>query len=317
MVKAYSETRSATAAEVSRNFGQWQDQALTGPVVVTHHGRPRVVIVSAAQFADQSETHDRLGGQSHEGQFESVLQQSKEAFFALDAVLNVTNTNTAFDAVVGRGRSEILGHSWEAAFPGARLAVTSELFHRVMRTEESVEFSLTIPSRSNPALDRQFSGRAFPHQGGVGVLMINCTGERHDQAIIAEAASIRKALSALSAVALVRLNTRGVMAGRNEQLAQISGFSESELQNVRLTDLLRPQDRGRVAQYLDLIHEGAPAKCLHSALMTKGGSEVDVELAAAAIIRDGAVGGLCVLISLQDDPSASVQPAGVDARGAR
>lgn len=47
---AYGEVAYATAAEVSRNFGRWQDQALAGPVVVTHHGRPRVVVVSAQQY---------------------------------------------------------------------------------------------------------------------------------------------------------------------------------------------------------------------------------------------------------------------------
>lgn len=40
-----------TAGEISRNFGQWQDVALSGPVIVTHHGRPRVVMTSARPAA--------------------------------------------------------------------------------------------------------------------------------------------------------------------------------------------------------------------------------------------------------------------------
>lgn len=48
--QAYGDITYATAAEVSRNFGRWQDHALAGPVVVTHHGRPRVVVVSAQHY---------------------------------------------------------------------------------------------------------------------------------------------------------------------------------------------------------------------------------------------------------------------------
>lgn len=50
MKKAYGDVTYATAAEVSRNFGRWQDHALSGPIVVTHHGRPRVVVLSAHHY---------------------------------------------------------------------------------------------------------------------------------------------------------------------------------------------------------------------------------------------------------------------------
>ena len=41
---------SVPAAEVQRHFALWQDRALTQPVAVTSRGRPRVVMISAAEF---------------------------------------------------------------------------------------------------------------------------------------------------------------------------------------------------------------------------------------------------------------------------
>lgn len=41
---------SVAAAEVIRNFGFWQQQALQKPLVVTHHGRARVMLISTEHF---------------------------------------------------------------------------------------------------------------------------------------------------------------------------------------------------------------------------------------------------------------------------
>ena len=38
------------AAEAQRNFGLYQDKALTQPVAVTRNGRPRVVMISVEEY---------------------------------------------------------------------------------------------------------------------------------------------------------------------------------------------------------------------------------------------------------------------------
>ncbi len=86
MVKnAYGDATYATAAEVSRNFGRWQDQALAGPVVVTHHGRPRVVVVSAQQYETLTEAPS-LGLAEDPPE----IAQLQEALAALQAFQNAT-----------------------------------------------------------------------------------------------------------------------------------------------------------------------------------------------------------------------------------
>lgn len=38
------------AAEAQRNFGLYQDKALTRPVAITRNGRPRTVIISVEEY---------------------------------------------------------------------------------------------------------------------------------------------------------------------------------------------------------------------------------------------------------------------------
>lgn len=49
---------TTTAADLQRNFSLWQDRALRTPVTVTHHGRRRLVLVSAEEY-DRLKRRDR------------------------------------------------------------------------------------------------------------------------------------------------------------------------------------------------------------------------------------------------------------------
>ncbi len=41
---------TVTAADFQRNIGLYQDEALRRPVVITKNGRPRTVLISAAEY---------------------------------------------------------------------------------------------------------------------------------------------------------------------------------------------------------------------------------------------------------------------------
>lgn len=52
--------QSVTANEAKQNFGQVIDQALQGPVSVTKHGRPSVIITSDADYKELMEMKRKL-----------------------------------------------------------------------------------------------------------------------------------------------------------------------------------------------------------------------------------------------------------------
>jgi prevent-host-death family protein len=49
-----------TSAEARKNFGRYRERALAEPVVVTHYGKPSVVIISAVEFERLKELDRRV-----------------------------------------------------------------------------------------------------------------------------------------------------------------------------------------------------------------------------------------------------------------
>ena len=76
---------SVPAAELTRNFGLWQDRSAHGPVFVTHHGRPRVVLMSISTFEGLGKvppTPSAIGMDPVTG---LLLDRLDEGFVAFDA----------------------------------------------------------------------------------------------------------------------------------------------------------------------------------------------------------------------------------------
>ena len=43
--------RRISSSEFQRNFGLWQDEAVKAPLTITRHGRDRLVLLSAEEYA--------------------------------------------------------------------------------------------------------------------------------------------------------------------------------------------------------------------------------------------------------------------------
>ena len=284
-----------TAGEISRNFGQWQDVALTGPVIITHHGRPRVVLLSAERFAswnDAPGTGTNFGDQTAETCREALLEHTTEGFIALDPTLRVTKVNPVFEALVARSAGQLVGANWSDLFPLPTQAVIAEQMRRVLRTGEAVEFE--ADSTVQPG--RCYGVRVFPYPGGVAALFVNRTEEHSLQGRLRHARAMRAATAALPRLAVARLNIRGVLAEMDDDFLRLAGFSNAELLDCRLTDIVRPTDRRPLTQALEKVLQGGPAARITTALLVKAGDERPVELSLAPILRDGAADGVMVLI---------------------
>jgi prevent-host-death family protein len=51
---------TVTAAELSKNFGAYQDAALREPVIITKNGRPRTVLIAYEDFQRLSQRDRRV-----------------------------------------------------------------------------------------------------------------------------------------------------------------------------------------------------------------------------------------------------------------
>lgn len=288
-----------TAGEISRNFGQWQDVALSGPVIVTHHGRPRVVMISAEHYAAAGLAEGPSGFdndsalQTSETARSAILGHLNEAFVALDPDLKITAVNAVFEDLKGASAAQLVGLAWNEVFSAPVQALIGEQFRRVLRTGETLEFE----SESTVQSGRCFGVRVFPYPGGVAALFVNRTEERDLRARLDRAAALETALSVLPNVATARLNIRGVLTSMDADFLRLTGFSEAELRDCRLSDIIRPAERRALTQAVEHALQGDAPNRLPVTLLVKDGAERTVELALATVRRDGVPEGVLAVLS--------------------
>jgi len=284
-----SEPVLVSAGEISRNFGHWQDRALESPVVVTHHGRPRVAVVSAGLFyglaGESAGREARLGAETA---LSALLGAMTEAFVAFDEHLRVVTANHPFEALAGLGASQLTGLAWATLFPAPSQALIGEQLLRALKAGEVVEFE----AGASPDGDRRCSMRAFPYPGGVALLIVNRSVELDLRRRIEAAEAFRAARSNLHDLGAARLNVRGAFAEMDERFADMTGFKVEELIDYRLTDVVRPAERHALSMLIETVLRTCQPTVTAATLLVRNGGERVVELSLAPVVEGYAATGV-------------------------
>jgi prevent-host-death family protein len=296
------ERYDTTAAEVTRNFGHWQDRAMQGPVRVTHHGRPRVVIVSAQDFERLNQSSPRALDTAEIDEAEAlsaVLDESSEGFIVLDEQLRILRVNRTVEAFLGLPASRLIGRDVEEIEQGGRRGVFAERYRWVVRSGEAVNFEADFYLRP----DRSLDVRAFPFRGGVGVLLSNRTEVKQLRREREEWRAFRAALEAHEMIASATLNVLGFFTAVNAAFAKLVGFSQERLQEARLVDLLASADRPRVADGLNgLLQQKALTFVTEVAVLTREAARRPLSVSIAPKMRDFVCDGF-TLVALETAPA--------------
>ncbi|MGH6996951.1 MAG: type II toxin-antitoxin system prevent-host-death family antitoxin, partial [Phenylobacterium sp.] len=88
---------------------------MQGPILVTHHGRPRLVILSAEEFSNLTE--GAPDGRASENAATAPVESGRanfianmfEGFVAFDGELRVRYLNSVASASAGRDPNELIG----------------------------------------------------------------------------------------------------------------------------------------------------------------------------------------------------------------
>ena len=118
---------SVSAADISRNFGEWQSKAMLKPVVITHHGRARLVLQSIEAF-ERGQNAGEPGASHDEAQhvtarLRSLLGQIPEGFFAIDPDFRLTDVNRVGELYFGVAREDMIGRDLRDMVPETRRSV--------------------------------------------------------------------------------------------------------------------------------------------------------------------------------------------------
>jgi PAS domain S-box-containing protein len=284
-----SEPLSVTAGDISRNFGHWQDRALEAPVIVTHHGRPRVAVISSSLFFGL--TGDEGGREARtrsETALSALLGAMSEAFVAFDDNLKVAAVNHPFEALAGLCGGRLEGLGWRDLFPATNQVLIGEQLLRALKAGEVVEFEAC----ASPGGDRRCSMKAFPYPGGVALVLLNRSEERDLRRRFEAATAFRTATSNLHDVGAAWLNIRGVFAELDDRFAAMTGFKPEELLDYRLTDVVRPAERHALAARIETVLRTTEPAVIPATLLVKNGGEREIELSLAPVLEDCAPMGL-------------------------
>lgn len=288
--------RFVSAAEITRNFGMWQDRAAHGPLVVTHHGRPRVMMLAVEHYEELTAGHG-LGAQEEDlesARLSVVLGQIGSAFAAFDTSLRFVRLNAAAIAHFGQPEERLIGRTPEEVFSGREAMIAGHL-REALRTGE--EMQVDVPAGAHG--ERLLRMRFFPYPGGVGVTFRNVAGMRNAERAEQEHIAQAQARLAHGGVGVGRLGPRATFEAVEPPLAQMVGFTAERLEGVRFTDLLALPSRPQASEAIEAVLTGHGPRAFDGVMLVNGGGELAVRVALAEL-RDGfAISGASVMVTRQ------------------
>lgn len=263
-------------------------------MVVTHHGRERLVALSMEKY--QALVGGGAGGGAHGDsgmRLATVLERIGQGFLAIDPALRIVEANPVACAYLRATRDMLIGQPLADAHPDF---ARSLLFANMTRAAHAGEVAaFDAPSLGYPGNRLHF--QTFPYGGGAACLFRNITGEVEARHLGAASAAMDRAMAAHGQIGCGRLSARATFTHVDRPLAAMAGFDPDSLLGVRLTDILPLNRRVEVGDEVEAQFAGGGPRAFDSALMVNKGGELPVRVALAGIENDYAGEGAVVLIS--------------------
>lgn len=299
--------RFVSAAEITRHFGSWQDRAGQGPLIVTHHGRPRCVLLSMEDWQGPGATG--LGGAEARAAVEhDLLSERIDALFlTVDGAGRIRGANGRAALHLGRPRSALQGLALADVAPWWHEGPVAAQLQRTLRTGE--DGRLTVPFG-----DVRARVDIFAWTEGAALLIRPIEAEDRLDHGLARAAAVEGAAAAHGRIAMVELTPRGTIRRVDEAFASLSGFRPDRLPGVRLTDLLTVATRVAVGQAAESALGEARATAIDADLLVNGGDTQRVRIALSPLTEDYTVAGAIAIVTPAGDDaqSASGRKSGTD-----
>jgi PAS domain S-box-containing protein len=278
-----------TAAEITRNFGMWQDRARDAPVVVTHHGRPRCVLLSANSFNAMRQPENLEARISQIGLEQSILAERIDAgFLVLDQLLNVTIANTFASMLFETARDMLTGARLSDLIPDFADSVVEAQLRRALRSREAIHTSVVLNNQ-------QMHLHAFAWPGGLAMTIKPSEGEERSEQMEAENAAFRTLIQMDERVGVATLTVRGTLSKVDEGFASVTGLDAQRLQGTRMLELILRHDRALVGEAIEAVFRGSKRDSVDASLLNNNGEDVPIRILLAAL-HDRVEHGMMVMI---------------------
>jgi PAS domain S-box-containing protein len=199
----------------------------------------------------------------------NILEKTTDGFIAVDADWKLTYVNAAAEAMMGRGRGELLGGLLWERFPELVGSVFQANYEKVMADKVAVSFEASDPSGKF-----WYDAHAYPNNGGVSVFLRDISERKKSE-------TERLTTSKLESLGTL---AGGIAHDLNNILTVISG-------NIGLAQIEAPADSGSLLGFLSKAGQAAQhAAHLSSQLLTfsKGGAPLKKVVSMCDLLEDAA-----------------------------
>lgn len=283
-----------SSAEFVRQFDRWQDEASARAIVVSHHGRRRLAVISFARYQELlAGAVDGASIQGTDPAIDQILPHLVQGFLAFDAELRITAINPAACAFLKLSPAAAIGSTLADLLPGVDESVGYARLARAARTGETASFEM--PSFAFP--ERWLAVQTFPYRDGAACLFRDVTDDMEARRLADAKTATLAALAAHGDIGRAKLSSRATSVQVDDAFAGLAGFSPSGLLRARLTDILVPSCRHVIGAAVEtVLADGAPQAC-DTRLLARTGEEIDIRLALAPLRGPGGVDGAVVVVS--------------------
>jgi PAS domain S-box-containing protein len=293
------EKDSVTSAEITRNFGYWQERAQDRPLTITHHGRPRYVLVSHERWQEVSQAEHGEQPNPDQGtlEFALLMKHMDGGLVIIDNDLKVIQSSSEATLLLGHARGEVIGRRIDEILPQVGCGPAIACIRHVSRTGEETHFELPGETPQHPPLRI----KAFLWPNGVA-LIVRVFHDRNFDKTAIDGEALERACAAHGYIATIKLTVRATIAQLDARFAALTGLAPGQLKGTRFADLIVPASRAAVREAIEVVLEGsAPSRAFGSKILTNAGVEVPVRISITPIASGFAISGAIMLITTTSD----------------
>jgi prevent-host-death family protein len=288
-----SKVTRVAAVELTRNFGLWQDRTAHGPVFVTNHGRPRVVLMSIEDFERIGKASPTTAGIAMDPVTGLLLDRLDEGFVAFDEREIVRRINTAAALYFRRPAEQVVGLSLDQLGDPTGNARSIGYVRRAISGGEVGSYDMESVSYPGEIIRVQI----LPFPGGGACLFRNVTPQRRAAEVAAGQTALADALDCHGGMIHARLTVEGGFAEISDSHAQRLGLVAERMAERRFVDVLGVGCRAKARVLFEAVVRQGHARAFDGQLLVDGIRERAVRIALAPIREDFAIDGVMLVIT--------------------
>lgn len=213
----------------------------------------------------------------------NVMDELRDAFFAVDHNWYFTYLNPAAEKLLQRNKEDLLGKCLWGEFKEAIGTRFYKQYHKALESKIVVEFE----DKFEP-LNKWFDVRAYPYESGIAVHFRDINNRKK---ALEESREHYKSLFDQNPDAVFSFDLDGNYMSANKSFENLLGYTMDEYVKMNFEPLVVPEDLEKTHYHFQKAAEGV-LQTYEVTTLTKNGERVEVTVTNVPIVVDGEIVGV-------------------------